>query len=116
VAAGVLETLEVRPERMRTALDEAMLATDLADYLVRKGVPFRQAHEVVGRAVRLAEERGVGLSKLDRDDWAGISELVGPDVREVFSWERSVEARRAPGGTALAAIEEQLAQARAVLE
>jgi argininosuccinate lyase len=116
VAAGVLETLEVRPERMRAALDEAMLATDLADYLVRKGVPFRQAHEVVGRAVRLAEERGVGLSKLDRDDWAGISELVGPDVREVFSWERSVEARRAPGGTALAAIEEQLAQARAVLE
>ncbi|NPV09587.1 MAG: argininosuccinate lyase [Anaerolineae bacterium] len=116
VATGVLETLEVCPDRMRAALDEAMLATDLADYLVAKGMPFRQAHEVVGRAVRLTEERGKDLSRLGQEEWASLSPLVGADVRDVFSWERSVEARSALGGTGLAALEEQLRRAHAALD
>ncbi len=58
IAAGVVRTLRVRPDRMAAALDDGMLATDLADYLVRRGVPFRQSHRLVGQAVRRAEELG----------------------------------------------------------
>jgi len=115
VAAGVLETLEVRPQRMAAALDDGMLATDLADYLAAKGMPFRQAHEVVGQAVRLAEERGVGLSRLSEADWAGLSHLIGPDVAAVFSHQRSADRRRALGGTGAEAVREQLVRARRAL-
>ena len=60
VAAGVLETLAIRPERMAAALGDELLATDLADYLVRRGVPFRQSHELAGQAVKA--QRGAGRS------------------------------------------------------
>ncbi len=116
VAAGVLETLEVRAERMAAALDDGMLATDLADYLVAKGLPFRQAHEVAGQAVRLAEERGVGLSRLTEDEWSSLSDLIAPDVSQVFSHERSADRRRAPGGTGAKAVRQQLDRARRAFE
>ncbi len=116
VATGVLETLQVRPERMAAALDDGMLATDLADYLVAKGLPFRQAHEVVGQAVRLAEDRGVALSGLASEDWRGLSDLVDSDVSAVFSHKRSADRRRARGGTGAEAVGEQLRRARAILE
>jgi len=65
IAAGVIRTLKVNTARMAAALDDAILATDLADYLVRKGVPFRQSHHLVGQAVRRAEELGVSLKELN---------------------------------------------------
>ena len=61
IAGGVLATLTPQPERMRGALNSFMLATDLSEYLVRKGVPFRQTHHVAGQAVQLAEERGCNV-------------------------------------------------------
>ncbi|RME33377.1 MAG: argininosuccinate lyase [Gammaproteobacteria bacterium] len=75
-------------------------ATDLADYLVRKGLPFRDAHEVVGRAVRLALERGCGLEELELDTLRGLCDLIGEDVYNSLTLEGSVAARNHIGGTA----------------
>jgi argininosuccinate lyase len=116
VLAGVIRTLRANPEAMHAALNDGLLATDLADYLVERGVPFREAHGIVGGLVRLAEERGVALSELGAEDFAAASPVFGPDVGEVFDFSRSLARRRAPGGTAPEAVREQIAQARARFE
>ena len=115
VAAGVVRTLKVNAEAMAAALDDAMLATDLADYLVRHGVPFRQSHELVGRAVRRAEALGLPLSELPLAEFQAISETFDSDLYAVFDHRRSVEARDSYGGTATVAVRQQIEQARAVL-
>jgi argininosuccinate lyase len=111
--AGAVRTASFRPERARAALDAQMFATDLADYLVRRGVPFRTSHEVVGRLVRRAEERGVPLSSLDLSELRAEHAAFAPDVRAVFDWEAATDARDTPGGTSRRAVEEQLALAEA---
>ena len=112
IAAGVLSTLEPRPERMRERLAPEMLATDLADYLVRKGVPFRETHHVAGAAVRLAEQRGVALSVLTADDLRPLHSLFGDDVAKVWSFEASCESRDSEGGTSRRAVLEQVGKLR----
>ena len=97
-------------------LGTELLATDLADYLVRKGVPFRESHEIVGRAIREAEDSGVALEDLSLDAYRALHPSFEEDVREVFSWESSVEVRAVPGGTAREAVLAQMEQARAALE
>ena len=109
--AGAMRTLRVNPVRMSSALDPAMLATDVAEYLVRKGVPFRQAHHLSGQAVALAEKRGLPMSSLSDDDWRNLSPFFTPDVRNCFDFARSVASRDVPGGTSARAIHEQIAQA-----
>jgi argininosuccinate lyase len=96
---GLIGALTLVPERMRAALDEGMLATDLADYLVSRGVPFRQAHGLAGRAVRLAEQKGVSLSALTLDDYRTLSDAFGPDVAQVFDFDAAVARRAVFGGT-----------------
>ena len=91
------------------------LATDLAEWLVREGVPFRVAHELSGAAVKLAESRDVELWDLSDEDYAGISEHFTPAVREVLTTEGSIDSRNAKGGTARAAVAQQLENARAEL-
>jgi argininosuccinate lyase len=93
-----------------------MLATDLADYLVAKGVPFRQAHGIVGEVVRLAEERGVALSALPPADLAQIAPQFEADVGAVFDFKRSVSRRAVTGGTAPDAVREQIARAKMLLD
>jgi len=115
VVTGVVATLEVCPERTSAALRDDLLATDLADYLTRRGLPFREAHHIVGRCVLLAEERGVGLTELTLADYGGISSLFEADLSEALSFESSVEARAVRGGTSRAAVLEQLERARALL-
>ena len=110
--AGTLAGCRWRPERARELLSEELLATDLADYLVRRGVPFRASHEVVGRLVSLAEDEGIPLSRLPLERYREVHPAFEADVREVFRWEASVESRAAPGGTARSAVEVQLAAAR----
>ena len=101
VADLVAHGLAPVPERMRAAAREGYAtATDLADYLVRKGLPFRDAHEAVARAVREAESRGVDLSELPLEDLARFSPLVADDVFDVLTLEGSVASRDHPGGTA----------------
>jgi argininosuccinate lyase len=109
---GAMETAELRPERMRAVMDAQLLATDLADYLVRRGVPFRTSHEVVGKLVRRAEGRGVALSELGTEDFAAEHEAFGDDVRAVFDWEASVDARDTEGGTSLRSVRAQIERAR----
>ena len=115
IAAGVLRTLQVNRERMAAALDSAMLATDMADYLVKKGVPFRQSHEFVGRAVRRAEELQVGLDELPLKDLKAIHPAFGPDIEAAMSFNHSVAARNAAGGTSPATLQAQLDKARKLL-
>ena len=109
--AGALATAAFRPERCRQAMDTELLATDLAERLVRRGVPFRRSHELVGRLVRRAEDAGVPLAELPVVTFLEVAPELGRDVLEVFDWERSVESRSAPGGTARASVQEQLAEA-----
>jgi len=112
VAAGVIATLKVHPQRMAEALDDGMLATDLADYLVQRGVPFRRSHHLVGQVVRRALERGVPLSELPLGEFREVADEFGEDVYQVFDFRRSVEARDSYGGTATQAVRQQSARAR----
>jgi argininosuccinate lyase len=116
VATGVLSTLRIQPERMRAALGDELLATDLADYLVRRGVPFRQSHELAGQAVKRSEALGVSLSALPLTEYQAISPQFRPDVAEIFDFEQSVEQRAVFGGTAKAALSAQIAALNALLD
>lgn len=108
--AGLVGTLDFDTERM-AALAPAgyTLATDIAEWLVRQGVPFRIAHEAAGAAVQAAEQRGVGLDELTDAELADISPDLTPQVREVLTVEGSVASRDARGGTAPQRVAEQLA-------
>jgi argininosuccinate lyase len=113
ILAELLQGLEARPQRMREALREGYAtATDLADYLVRKGVAFRDAHEIVARAVRGAEEAGKDLSELAAADLARFSPLIGPDAAAVLTPEGSVASRRHIGGTAPETVRAAIERAR----
>ncbi|HYW04155.1 MAG TPA: argininosuccinate lyase [Gammaproteobacteria bacterium] len=114
--ADMVPALAVDRERCRAAARAGFsTATDLADYLVRKGLPFRDAHEVVGRAVRLALERGRDLSELSLAELQGFSELVGEDVFAVLTLEGSVAARDHVGGTAPSRVKAAVKAARAAI-
>jgi len=103
--AGALASTVFRPERIALALDSELLATDLADVLVRSGVPFREAHEHVGTLVREAEERSLPLKDLPEQVFAAVHPALGEGrAKAAFDWERSVESRATPGGTARAAV------------
>jgi argininosuccinate lyase len=97
----------------RAAAEGFSTATDLADYLVKKGLPFRDAHEVVARAVRAAEAKGCDLSDLALDELQNFSPLVGEDVFAVLTLEGSLVARNHVGGTAPEQVRAAIARARA---
>jgi argininosuccinate lyase len=108
--------IAVDAKRMRDAAAEGFAtATDLADYLVRKGLPFRDAHEAVARAVRHAESRGCDLADLPVSELRQFSPLVGDDVYGVLTLEGSVASRRHPGGTAPAQVRAAIAAARSAI-
>lgn len=115
VVTGVVASLTVSPQKMAAQLDEAMLATDLAEYLVRKGMPFRQAHEQVGEVIRYAEEQGVMLSQVPLDVYRGIAPEFGEDVKAVFDFMAAVEKKDSTGGTAPQDVRAQIAAARELL-
>ncbi|MGY4707622.1 argininosuccinate lyase [Candidatus Bipolaricaulota sp. J31] len=115
VFAGIVRTMAVRPERMAAALEEEMLATELADHLVERGVPFREAHRAVGRLVRRARELGVPLGELPLEEYREIHPAFGDDVREVLDFRRAVGRRRSHGGTAPERVREQIALAKEML-
>ena len=111
--AGMVETMVLNYERMAELAPQGFsLATDIAEWLVRGGVPFRDAHEISGRAVAFCEERGIELWDMDDDELRSIDARLTPDVREVLTVAASVGARRGAGGTAPERVAEQLASAR----
>ncbi|NXA35371.1 ARLY lyase, partial [Eudromia elegans] len=116
VATGVISTLQINKETMEKALSPEMLSTDLALYLVRKGMPFRQAHTAVGKAVHLAETKGITINNLTLEDLKSISPLFASDVSQVFSIVSSVEQYTAPGGTAKSSVTTQIEQLRELLK
>jgi argininosuccinate lyase len=114
--AGTVRTMELDVERCGAAVDAGMLATDLADFLVRAGVPFREAHGAVGRLVRTAEETGCAVNELDRAIFIQASpHFADADFTRLFSAEASLAARSGVGGTAPDAVLEQIAALRSRL-
>lgn len=116
IAAGVVETTTFHVEAMRAAAGGGFsTATDAADYLVRRGVPFREAHEIIGRVVQQCEAGGLELEQLELADWQAVDARFDGEVLQVVTPESSVAARTSAGGTAPERVLEQLAQARATL-
>jgi argininosuccinate lyase len=113
--AGALAECEFKPQRMRAALSSTMMATDLADYLVRKGATFREAHGAVGRLVRQCEEEHLDLHTLPLATFAAAHPLFQQDVFEALSAHRSVEQREVEGGTGPGAVRAQLESAQKAL-
>jgi argininosuccinate lyase len=110
---GMLATLTVHRERMAELAPAGFsLATDVAEWLVRQGVPFRDAHEIAGECVKACEAEGIELDELTDERFAKISPHLTPEVRSVLSVDGSLAARSARGGTAPAAVAVQLAEAR----
>ena len=116
VIGGIIDTLAVRRGTMAAAVDDGMLATDLADYLVRKGVPFRLAHSAAGKAVRRSIELGIRLSKMELGEYQAIHPAFEKDLADAFHVERALSLRSAKGGTAPEAVKEQIVQARKILD
>lgn len=112
VMAGLVASLALNPERMAAQLEPGLLATDLADYLVRRGMPFRQAHHVVGQVVQLAESKAVSLTDLTLSDLQAVSGMFGEDVLAVFDVTAALASRQVTGGTAPGALLTQLMAAK----
>ncbi|MCS6834708.1 MAG: argininosuccinate lyase [Anaerolineae bacterium] len=115
VLTAVIHSLKLNRDKMEAGLSQDMLATDMADYLVRKGVPFREAHHIVGRAVRLAAEQGVGLLSVPVQALQALCPLFEDDLSESLSFAASVAKRQATGGTAPQAVQRQIDLARRLL-
>ncbi|KAK4692168.1 hypothetical protein P7C71_g4983, partial [Lecanoromycetidae sp. Uapishka_2] len=113
ILTGVISTLTINAKKMLAALTPDMLATDLADYLVRKGVPFRETHHISGQVVALAEERDVPMNELTHEDLQSVDKRLGSDF--VFDYEKSVEMRTAKGGTSKSSVREQINALKTIL-
>ncbi|OLR91778.1 argininosuccinate lyase [Actinokineospora bangkokensis] len=115
--AGMLATLTFDTDRLAALAPAGFtLATDIAEWLVRQGVPFRVAHEAAGECVRAAEERGVGLDELTDAEFAAVDPALTPAVREVLTVAGSIASRDAHGGTAPARVAEQRDRVVATVE
>jgi len=116
VFSRVLRTLTVNAAKIEKQLDPFLLATDLADYLVRKGVPFRQAHNITGRIVAYCVEKKKSFPDLPLSTLQSFHALFGKDVRRVFSWEHALAKREVEGGTGRKSVLRQIACAEKLLK
>lgn len=115
IATGVLSTLDINPEKMLAALTPDMLATDIADYLVRKGVPFRETHHISGQVVALAEREKTPMDKLTFQQLTKVDGRFEENILQSFDYHKSVEMRSAKGGTSLSSVMEQIEVLRNML-
>ncbi|KAJ3123666.1 hypothetical protein HK100_011530 [Physocladia obscura] len=104
ILTGVLSTLEINETNMKKGLSFDMLATDIAEYLVRKKVPFRETHHIAGQAIKLAEDRKISVNKLTVNDFKSLHSAFDEDIANIWDFERSVETRNAYGGTSLSSV------------
>lgn len=112
-AAGMIGTMNIKPDNMRRQAKHGYLAaTDVADYLAKKGMPFRRAHEIVGHLVLLCEQRGCDLEDLKLADFKAESDLFEADIADSLDLESIVSARMTQGGTGNGAVAEQLASVK----
>ncbi len=112
VMSGVVSTMQLRPEKMAARIVPTLFSTDLADYLVERNVPFREAHEIVGKVVRHAEERGMSIDELSLTELQTFSTYFTKNVIEVFDVKTALMRRTLEGGTAPNALLQQLRLAR----
>lgn len=113
IFADMIREMQINAEQMRLAAARGFsTATDVADYCVRKGIPFRQAHEIVGKTVRYCIENNKDIPELSIDEFRSFSESIEDDIYEFVTLDASVNARRATGGTAREAVERELKRAR----
>ena len=113
IFADMIAEMNVKAENMRIAAARGFsTATDVADYCVTKGVPFRNAHEIVGKTVRYCIENNKDIPELTLDEFKQFSDVIGEDIYYFVTLEASVNARRATGGTARSAVESEIARAR----
>ncbi len=115
VLTGLIGTLQLHPSRMAAAITPDMLSTDLADYLVGKGLPFREAHAVAGKVVRVADEKQVALDQVPLEELRELDGRFERDVVEVFDVDAALERRSSLGGTAPSAVRDQLKAAEEIL-
>lgn len=116
-ATGMIETMRINPENMLKAAGQGFLAaTDVADYLAKKGVPFRKAHEIAGHLVLLCEKHHCDLSDLSLEDFKAQSSLFDEDIMDVLDLKVIADARNTFGGTGRQPVEEQLAQVKHQLQ
>jgi len=109
IFADMITLMKVKADNMRIAAARGFsTATDVADYCVRKGLPFRQAHEVVGKTVRYCVETGKDIPSLSLEEFRAFSPLIDADIYAFVTLEASVNARKATGGTAREAVEREL--------
>ncbi|MGL1863906.1 MAG: argininosuccinate lyase [Pseudodesulfovibrio sp.] len=116
IMTGLLEQIEFVPEKMLSTVTRGFLnATELADYLAAKGIPFRDAHHITGAAVAFAEGKGVGLEDLTLEEMKTFSSEIENDVFTILDYKVSVERRTSPGGTGPASVAKQIADLKAWL-
>ncbi|QPC80996.1 argininosuccinate lyase [Phototrophicus methaneseepsis] len=113
VVTAIVSTLKINADKMYAALTDDMLATELADYLVNKGMTFREAHHIVGEVVRESERQKVGIRSLSMDAYQAISDKFEPDLYEALQFEKAVARKAAAGGTAPEAVRQQITAAKA---
>jgi argininosuccinate lyase len=113
IFADLIGEMRVRPDKMRAAASRGFsTATDVADYVVRKGIPFRQAHEIVGKCVRYCIEQGKDIPELTLEEFRQFSPVIAEDIYQYVTLDASVNARKATGGTAREAVVREIARAR----
>jgi argininosuccinate lyase len=113
IMAVLFANIEIHGEKMRKAASEGYTnATDLADYLTNKGIPFREAHQITGKAVLHAEEKGKNLDALSLEELRSFSPLIGKDVFDYIRIENAVNRRNSIGGTARQRVAEQIKKAK----
>ncbi|MBI5642568.1 MAG: argininosuccinate lyase [Deltaproteobacteria bacterium] len=109
VYGPMLKTMRVKKENMLKATSAGFLnATDVADYLTKRGLPFREAHHAAGQAVAYCINRGITFDDLDLSEWKGFSKLFGPDIKDAIAIEKSINTRKIYGGTAFATVKKRL--------
>lgn len=116
IACGIVSTLQIDPEKMLNALSMDMLATDVAYYLVRKGVAFRKAHGISGQVVKAAEDEGCSMKELPLSTLKEISPYFDEDTARIWDFENSVEQYRSPGGTSMSSVLSQIKQISTALQ
>ncbi len=112
VLTNALLTINIKADRMRSAIDSFMMATDLADYLVEKGIPFRETHALAGKAVRMAINQGSGLEALTVQQYKSLHEAFDNDVYMALDPKISIKRRNAIGGTSIESVRNQIQQAK----
>ncbi len=115
IFTGVIDTIKINHKIIDNKLSEYIIATDLSDYLVKKGMPFRESHKVVGRIIRHSIEKNVPLSKLPIEKYRQFSNLFKEDVYEVINIRKSIEVRKIEGGTSTSSVKKQILKAKRIL-